>query len=226
MIFVFDRWETIPFITWSRLEFWRSRETRLKLLKPYRWPWHCQGSKHQVGDIRYIKNSCWKLCHFCDDTIYNIFNIMPSCISQFEYMYMIYTSYKSQSFELWTKYSVICIYICIYKLFYDCKKNNLYYRKGTYGKEREGDRHQYQWQGVCVPGVSRGPHCTRRNGQFISNLLPSFCILSWVPKFCNDFILHVVHSYTCTCKKKIREILKLTLSTSHDFAKLIIPCIY
>lgn len=46
----------------------------------------------------------------------------------------------------------------------------MYYREGTHGKEREGARHWYQWQGLCVPGTSWGPHCPRRNGQFISNL--------------------------------------------------------
>lgn len=46
----------------------------------------------------------------------------------------------------------------------------MYYREGTHGKEREGARHWYQWQGLCVPGASWGPHCPRRNGQFMSNL--------------------------------------------------------
>lgn len=139
MIFVFDRWETIPFITWSRLEFWRSRETRLKLLKPYRWPWHCQGSKHQVGDIRYIKNSCWKLCHFCDDTIYNIYNIMPSCISQFEYTYMIYThpiNHRVLSFEQSTvSFAYIYAYINCFMI---AKKIICITGKGPMAKKGKG----------------------------------------------------------------------------------------
>lgn len=67
---------------------------------------------------------------------------MPSCNSQFEYMYMIYTypiNHRVLSFEKST-----VSFACIYKLFYDCKRDNAYYRKGTHGKEREGARHQYQ----------------------------------------------------------------------------------
>lgn len=56
IIFVIDRWETTPCITWSRLEFWRSQATRQKLLKPYRWPWPCQGSKRQVSVVSIGKN--------------------------------------------------------------------------------------------------------------------------------------------------------------------------
>lgn len=58
---------------------------------------------------------------------------MPSCNSQFQYMYMIYThpiNHRILSFE-----KSIVSFACIYELFYDCKKIICITGKGPMAKK-------------------------------------------------------------------------------------------